>query len=271
MRMIRNLIAALMIMSVAVGCTTSAVTGRKQLKLVDEKKIVDNFAVEYSKLIADATSKGIIVNSSSTGKLVKKTGAKISIAVIKYLNENGMSDRIPLFAWEFNTVKESEVNAWCGPGGKILFYSGISTIASDENGIAAVMAHEISHAVAGHSAEGASNATAANAIMIGKQVADILTGGKTAVISNDVLAQGLGLGLLKYNRTQEYEADKLGMIFMAMAGYNPEEAIKMQERLAEVADGNKVPEYLSTHPAAANRIEKLKEYLPEAMKYYTKK
>ena len=271
MRMIRNLIAALMIMSVVVGCTSSAVTGRKQLKLVDEKKLVDEFAVEYTKLIADASSKGLIVNTTKTGKLVKKTGARISVAVIKYLNENGMADRVPLFAWEFNTVKEDEVNAWCGPGGKILFYSGISTIASDENGIAAVMAHEISHAVAGHSAEGASNATAANAIMIGKQVADILTGGKTAVISNDVLAQGLGLGLLKYNRTQEYEADRLGMIFMAMAGYNPEEAIKMQERLAEVNKGKSYPEYLSSHPAAANRIEKLKEYLPEAMKYYAKK
>ena len=271
MKIIRNLIAALMILSVVVGCTTTGVTGRKQLKLVDEKKLVDNFGMEYSKLIEDANSKGLIVNSSSTGKLVKKTGAKISVAVIKYLNENGMADRVPLFAWEFNTVKEDEVNAWCGPGGKILFYSGISTIASDENGIAAVMAHEVSHAIAGHSAEGASNATAANAFMIGKQVADILTGGKTGVINNDMLAQGIGLGLLKYNRTQEYEADRLGMIFMAMAGYNPEEAIKMQERLAGVADANKVPEYLSSHPTAANRIEKLKEYLPEAMKYYTKK
>ena len=270
MKLIRKLFLALMILSVVVGCTSSAITGRKQLKLVDEKKLVDEFAIEYKKLISEADSKGLIANSSKEGKLVKKTGEKISVAVIKYLNENGMSDRVPLFVWEFNTIKEDEVNAWCGPGGKILFYSGISKIANNEDAIAAVMAHEISHAVAGHSAEGASNATAASAIMIGKQVADILTGGKTAVISNDTLSQGLSLGLLKHSRTQEYEADRMGMIFMAMAGYNPVEAIKMQERLAELEKNKSYPEYLSSHPSSANRIEKLKEYLPEAMKYYNK-
>ncbi len=271
MKKIKIIVIAILLMFSISACTTAPITGRKKLDLVDENKLNEEFAVEYSKIISEASKKGLIVNDTKNGKLVSKVGGKITKAVTEYFNNNGMSNKAITYKWEYNLIKSDEQNAWCGPGGKIAFYTGIMPIAKDENGVAAIMAHEIGHAIAGHAAEGASNQTAAGVVLIGKQLADIFTGGATSVISNDTVANGLGLGLLKFNRTQEYEADKYGMIFMAMAGYNPEEAIKVQERLYETSKNQEnVPEFFSTHPNGENRIAKLREFLPEAMKYYKK-
>ena len=155
------------------------------------------------------------------------------------------------------------------PGGKIAFFTGIMPVLKTDAGVAFVMGHEIGHVIGGHHAEGKSNQMTAGVVMIGKGVVDVLTGGATEIINNDLLGQGLQIGLLKFNRTQEYEADKYGMIFMAMAGYNPEEAIKVQERMAAKGSGSRV-DFLSTHPSSDKRIQALKDFLPEAMKYYRK-
>ena len=185
------------------------------------------------------------------------------------MNENGMSNKVKNLNWEYNLIKSDEMNAFAMPGGKIAFYTGIMPVLGTDAGIAFVMGHEIGHVIGGHHAEGKSNQLTAGVVMLGKGVADVLTGGATEVINNDLVGQGLQIGLLKFNRTQEYEADKYGMIFMAMAGYNPEEAIKVQERMAEKGSGKR-NDFLSTHPSSDKRIKAMQDFLPEAMKYYRK-
>ena len=250
-----------------ISCSSAPITGRQQLKLVDDEKLASQYSGEYDQMIAQLKQQGLLANSTKDGIRVKNVGEKLATAVEKYLKENGQAKKVDYLNWEFNLIKSDEINAFALPGGKIAFYTGIMPIAKNDAGIAAIMGHEIGHVIAGHHAEGQSNQTAAGIILLGKQVADVVTGGATAVVSNDLVSQGLSLGLLKFNRTQEYEADRYGLIFMAMAGYNPEEAIEVWKRMAE-AGGSQGPEFLSTHPDTANRIKKLQEYLPEAMKYY---
>ena len=251
------------------SCTTAPLTGRKQLKLVNDESVVREAASAYRELINENASANMLANNTTDGRRLKEIGGKISRAVEKYMNENGMEKKVKNLNWEFNLIKSEEINAFAMPGGKIAFFTGIMPVLKTDAGIAFVMGHEIGHVIAGHGAEDRSHRIAAGAIVIGKGVADILTGGATEVINNDLVGQGIQLGLLKFSRTQEYEADKYGMIFMAMAGYNPEEAIKVQERMAAKGNGSGV-DFLSTHPSSDKRIQALKAFLPEAMKYYVK-
>ena len=229
---------------------------------IDEKQLKDIIAGVIKEIQNEKENCGC--NTERKSSFGQNTG--INDNKLK-LRENGQAQKVDYLNWEFNLIKSDDVNAFAMPGGKIAFYTGIMPIAKNDAGIAAIMGHEIGHVIAGHHAEGKSNETAAGIVMIGKQVADIVTGGATSVISNDLVGQGLSLGLLKFNRTQEYEADKYGMIFMAMAGYNPEEALAVWERMA-AGGSSGGPEILSTHPNTENRIKKMKEFLPEAMKYY---
>ena len=267
MKKFKLLLLTLISVFVLISCSSAPITGRQQLKFVDDEKLASESSAAYSEFIAQVKQQNLLANSTNDGKRVTAVGNKLAVAVEKYLRENGQAQKVDYLNWEFNLIKSDDVNAFAMPGGKIAFYTGIMPIAKNDAGIAAIMGHEIGHVIAGHHAEGKSNETAAGIVMIGKQVADIVTGGATSVISNDLVGQGLSLGLLKFNRTQEYEADRYGLIFMAMAGYNPEEAIEVWKRMAE-AGGSQGPEFLSTHPDTANRIKKLQEYLPEAMKYY---
>ena len=227
-----------------VSCTTAPLTGRKQLKLVSDDSLVAEF-------ISKLRSQNMIANDTPDGRRLAAIGRRISTSVEKFMNENGMSDKVKDLSWEFNLIKSEDINAFALPGGKIAFYTGIMPVLKTDAGVAFVMGHET------------------GMIMLGKEVADALTGGETSVVNNDLVGQGLSVGLLKFSRTQEYEADKYGMIFMAMAGYNPEEAIKAQERMMAMEKGRNV-EILSTHPSTEKRIEALKNFLPEVMKYYKK-
>ena len=158
-------------------------------------------------------------------------------------------------------IKSNEVNAFAMPGGKIAFYTGILPVLNTDSGIAFVMGHEIGHVIGGHHSEGASNQALAG-------VAASVTGLFAGNLVTSLVSEGLSIGLLKFNRTQEYEADKYGMIFMAMAGYNPADAITAQERMESI--GGRNIEILSTHPSGKNRVEAMRKFLPEAMKYYKK-
>ena len=264
----KKLILAVLTALFLLSCTSAPITDRKQLKFVDDAKLAQEYSAEYDQLIQELKSKNLLANSTADGKRVQNVGKKLSVAVEKYLNDNGYEDKINYLQWEFNLIKSDDVNAFALPGGKIAFYTGIMPIAKTDAGIAAIMGHEIGHVIAGHHAEGASQQQTAGLIMLGKEIADIATGGKTSIVSNDLVSQGLSLGLLKFNRTQEYEADKYGLIFMAMAGYDPKEAIEVWKRMQAASGGSTVPEFLSTHPDTTNRIKKLEEFLPEAMKYY---
>ncbi|NTW25124.1 MAG: M48 family metallopeptidase [Lentimicrobium sp.] len=201
--------------------------------------------------------------------MVKNVGARISAAVEKFLNENGMSKKADSFDWEFNLVESPDANAWCLPGGKVVVYTGILKYSKDESGLAVIMGHEIAHAVANHGGERMSQQLAVVAGGISLEIAMQEQPSQTRDIFN--LAYGLGstLGTLAYSRTHEYEADKLGMVFMAMAGYNPERALTFWENMAAIP-GVAPPELLSTHPNSENRIKAIREYIPKANNYFLK-
>lgn len=259
---IKNLLLIFLV-AFAVACTSTApITGRKQLKLVDDASLVQSSVASYNQLISQTKSQGMLANNTADGRRLAAIGKKIATAVESYMTQNGMQDRIQYLNWEFNLINSKDINAFAMPGGKIAFYTGILPVLKTDAGIAFVMGHEIGHVIGGHHAEGASNQQLAG---LASGLTNIFVGGLTSALVND----GLSLGLLKFNRTQEYEADKYGLIFMAMAGYNPEEGVKAEERMASIT-GSSGSDFTSTHPASEKRIQALKEFLPEAMKYYKK-
>ncbi len=265
MKKIYKLLTTLSISFILVSCISSApLTGRKQVKLVSDEALARKSSVEYSKFIEELKNKDLLINSTKNGRRLKVIGKKVSKAVEKYLSANGMSKRIQYLNWEFNLIKSEEINAFALPGGKIAFYDGIIPVLKTNSGIAFVMGHEIGHVIGGHHAEGASHQQIAG-------IASLLT--QVATENNLVrglVNDGLSIGLLKFNRTQEYEADKYGMIFMAMAGYNPSNAINAEKRMSDVSKNQSGSDFLSTHPSGYKRIQELKKFLPTAMKYYKK-
>ncbi|MBC7654860.1 MAG: M48 family metallopeptidase, partial [Oligoflexus sp.] len=198
----------------------------------------------------------------------KEIGAKIANAVSTFMNQNGYTDQISGYNWEFNLIESKEVNAWCMPGGKVAVYTGILPVTLTDAGLATVMGHEIAHAVAKHSNERYSNQ------MIAQGLGSILGGAVTkSQAGMNVFNQVFGIGaqagvLLPNSRKQESEADRLGLTFMAMAGYDPARAVDFWQRMSAQGNGQAPPEFLSTHPADATRIADIKKYLPEASKYY---
>jgi len=203
-------------------------------------------------------------------KLVKKVGEKIANAVTQFMKRKHLGKRIKDYQWEFNLVNENIPNAWCMPGGKVVVYAGILPYTRTEAGLAVVMGHEIAHAIARHGNERMSQSMILQ--MGGMALSSALDSKpqQTKAIFMGAYGVGTKVGLsLPFSRTHETEADKLGLVFMAMAGYNPEEAITFWERMSQ-SGGQKPPELLSTHPSDETRIKDLKEFLPEAMKYYNK-
>jgi predicted Zn-dependent protease len=200
--------------------------------------------------------------------MVRRVGERISVAVEKYLKDNGLGKNVASFDWTFNTVDDPTVNAWCMPGGRVVFYTGILPITKDEAGLAVVMGHEIAHAVARHGNERMSQGML---IMGTGLTLDILTAEQPET-SRALLLQSFGvgsaLGSLAFSRSHETEADRMGLIFMAMAGYDPREAPKFWERMSAMSGGAKPPEFLSTHPSDTRRIADLEAYMPKALKYY---
>lgn len=200
--------------------------------------------------------------------MVKRVGQRIQRAVEQYMAANGLQSELEGFAWEFNLIEDDQVNAWAMAGGKTAVYTGLLPVAQNETGLAVVMGHEIAHAIAKHGNERMSQALAQQ---FGGQTLSALAGNQPGTAQNLVMAvYGVGsqLGLLKYGRTQESEADRLGLIFMAMAGYNPEEAVPFWQRMEAKSGGQAPPEFLSTHPSAGTRQAALRQHMPEALKYY---
>lgn len=249
------------------SCSTVPLSGRSRISFVNESEMQTAAAQSYSALLKSPETK--ILNNADAQR-VKNIGQKIAAAVTQYMNANGYASQIQGFKWEFNLIDSKEVNAWCMPGGKVAVYSGILPVAKDDAGLATVMGHEIAHAIAQHSSERASKAAVAEGVggLLGAA-----TGNKSAVTQN-VISQVYGIGaqgfyLLPNSRTQELEADHLGLIFMSMAGYNPSNAVSFWQRMAAVSSGSQKPaEFLSTHPADATRIAQIQKDLPEAMKYF---
>lgn len=247
------------------GCAKVPLTGRRQLNLLPTSQMMEMSATEYSKFLSEHPP---LPPSDPRAQKVEKVGKRISAAVNEYLNSHGYKDLAKEFDWTFHTVQDETVNAWCMPGGRVVFYTGILPICQDEAGIAVVMGHEVSHAVARHGNERMSQ-------QIGIQAAgttlDILLQ-KEPQLTHDLLLQsygiGTGLGVLAFSRQDESEADQMGLVFMAMAGYDPRVAPEFWKRMAAQGGGSKPPEFLSTHPADATRIKDIEAYMPQALKYY---
>lgn len=248
-------------------CSKVPLTGRKQLKLLPTSQM-QTMSFEQYKKVKEQTPP--LPDSDPRVQMVKSVGAKISAAVTRYLSSHGYKDRIKEFEWEFNVVDEPTVNAWCMPGGKVMFYTGILDICAGEEGVATVMGHEIAHAVARHGNERMSQQMAVQGVGVGLSV---LMSEQPETAQNLFLtAVGAGstVGLLKFSRMNESEADQMGLVFMAMAGYEPGVAADFWKRMAANKGGNAPPEFLSTHPSDERRIADIEAYLPEARKYLNK-
>jgi predicted Zn-dependent protease len=264
---IKPLIAVIALIFVNQACSVVPVTGRKQLNLLPESEMISMSLTSYT----DFIKKNPVSADNNSTAMVKQVGTDIAAAVTKYFADNNLSSRLEGYKWEFNLVKnDSTPNAWCMPGGKVVVYSGILPYTRDNNGLAVVLSHEIAHAVARHGNERMSQEMLAQFGGIALSEALKQKPAETQSIFNAAYGVGTQVGvLLPFSREHELEADKLGLIFMAMAGYDPQTAISFWERMSTIG-GNKPPEFMSTHPSDEKRISKIREAMPEVMKYYKK-
>jgi predicted Zn-dependent protease len=265
--MIKRLIIFSFLGLLLYACAKVAVTGRQQLSLVSNADIIPMANQQYDSVIKHAR----LSNNQQQTAMVKNVGAKIQRAVGQYMAENNASSELEGFQWEFNLIDDPKtVNAWCMPGGKVAFYTGIMPICQGEAGVAVVMGHEIAHAIANHARERMSQGMVANGLL-GTLGAAF---GQNPTLTKQIFFRAVGVGaqvgMLKFSRQHESEADKIGLIFMAMAGYDPHEAPRFWERMSSQSSGAEPPEWLSTHPSHGSRIKDLNEAIPEAMKYYRK-
>lgn len=254
-----------LVAAAVLACTSVAVTGRKQLALVSNAEILPMAAQQYQEVI----KQGPLSSNAEQTQMIRRVGQRIQKAVEQYMAEKNLSDQLDGFAWEFNLIDDPKtVNAWCMPGGKVAFYTGILPICKDELGVAVVMGHEVAHAIANHGRERMSQQMMAQ---FGLGTLSALMGQNPGA-GKDLLLQAVGigtnLGILKFSRQHESEADYMGLIFMSLAGYDPREAPKFWERMTEMSGGQQPPEFLSTHPSHETRVSDLNKWMPEALKYY---
>jgi predicted Zn-dependent protease len=264
--MIKKLLTLISLIFIA-GCATVPVTGRRQLDLVSSSEINTMSASQYQEVL----KKGPLSTNQEQVAMIKRVGAKIQKAVEQYMAEKGASDQLAGFAWEFNLIQDDKtVNAWCMPGGKVAFYTAILPICKDETGVAVVMGHEVAHAIANHGRERMSQGLLQQFGLstLGSAMGQNPTA--TKQIFMEAVGMGANLGMLKFSRTHESEADHIGLIFMAMAGYDPQQAPKFWERMTSGSNGQKPPEFMSTHPSDETRIKDLNGWMPEALGVYKK-
>ncbi len=251
---------------IAIACSVVPFSNRKRFNIVPDDMMLSMSFTNYSQFLSQNPP---LPASNSNAKMVKDIGNKLASAVSNYMSQKGMSSEIKDFKWEFNLVSNNEVNAWCMPGGKVVVYTGILPLTKDADGLAVVMGHEIAHAVAKHGSERMSQQLL---VELGGMTLSAAMEKKPETTKNIFLtAYGVGstLGILAYSREHEYEADKLGLFFMAMAGYDPNKAISFWERMSQQGNSGGF-EFLKTHPSDANRIAEMRKIMPEAMKYYKK-
>ncbi len=246
-------------------CATVPVTGRKQLNIIPGSTMLSMSFEQYDQVLK---SSELSQNKQQT-QMVKQVGARIQQAVEQYFTEKNMTAELKNYAWEFNLVEGEEANAWCMPGGKVVVYTGILDITQDETGLAVVMGHEIAHAIAGHGNERMSQGLLTDLGGMALMVALEEQPEQTKQLWMTAFGAGAQYGvLLPYSRLHESEADQLGLIFMAMAGYDPNKAVDFWQRMSAMKEGQSPPEFMSTHPSDETRIKKIKAAIPEAMKYY---
>jgi predicted Zn-dependent protease len=258
-------LSPVIILMLVIACQSVPITGRQQLNLVPSGTVLSMSNSEYGEFLA----KNKVITNTPEAQMVRRVGQNIQHSVERFFVQNNLSERLNGYHWEFNLVEGKSINAWCMPGGKVVVYTGILPVAKDDAGLAVVVGHEIAHAVAQHGDERMSQALLAQ--MGGVALATALS--TKPKETNQLFMSAYGIGtqvavLMPYSRLQESEADRLGLIFMAMAGYDPRAAVDFWKRMAAKKEGTSLPEFLSTHPADETRIRNLEKLIPEAMQYY---
>ena len=265
--MLKKIISAFVLSAFLIACTRNALSGKKQLTLLPESELQTMATGEYQKFLD--SSKVVGNTSNKDVQMVRRVGQRITKAVNDYYSEKGMTDKLAGFNWEYNLVDDKQVNAWCMPGGKIVVYTGILPITQNEAALAAVMGHEVSHALLQHGNQRMSQGLLASVGQVALAVAVANKPEETQNLFLSAYGVGATVGvMLPFSRKHELEADQYGLIWTAMAGYNPQEAINLWERMEKAGNGQKPPEFLSTHPSEGRRIDQLKKFMPEALKYY---
>ncbi|RHJ84353.1 M48 family metallopeptidase [Parabacteroides sp. AM08-6] len=256
-------VAMLLLLS---SCGSVPLTGRKQMLIVSDQEVLSSSLTQYSDYIKSAQKSA----DKAKTEMVVRVGKRIAAATEEYLKANGMESEVKSFSWEFNLVKDPQVNAFCMPGGKIVVYEGLLPLVASDDELAVVVGHEVAHAVAKHSNERMSQQLMAQygAAIVGQALSN-----KSAAVQqvgNTVYGLGAQYGvMLPFSRKHESEADYMGLVFMAMAGYNPEVAVNFWQKMSAGKEGS-TPEFMSTHPSDATRINDIKQYLPEVEKYRKK-
>ncbi len=245
------------------ACKKVPVTGRSQLNIVGDDAI-NNMAEQQYNMVLDQSR---VITNTQNAEMVEVVGERIENAVVRFMKANGAYNMISDWEWEFHLIDEGVANAWCMPGGKVAFYTGILPITEDDAGMAVVMGHEIAHAIARHGAERMSQQMGVQILGLAGAIAASGTDYQTQQTFNQAFGIGSQLGMLAFSRKHESEADRMGLIFMAMAGYDPREAVEFWKRMSQQA-GQKPPEFLSTHPSDQTRIADLETHMEEALRYY---
>ena len=269
MKQIRILLVGVAVLLLASCGTTNTVpiTGRQQSLMVSDGEVLSLSTQQYQEYMKTAK----LSTDATKTAMVKRVGQNLANAVVNYLNSNGLSNEVQNYKWTFNLVQDKQVNAWCMPGGLIVVYEGLLPVTQDESSLAIVLGHEIAHAVARHSAEQMSTQMKQQQyLQIGSAVAGMLGVGSNATSTiSAIVANGFNFKNLSYSRSHESEADHMGLIFAAMAGYDPQAAVTFWQRMA-AASTSQTSEFLSDHPSDATRIKQIQGWLPEAQQYYRK-
>lgn len=248
------------------GCALNLVTGRKQLSLVNESDLRLMAVSQYDTFLKENK---VLNPGSRDAAMVDRIGARIASSITKFYNTREKMSVLEGYSWEFNTIDDDKViNAWCMPGGKVVVYTGLLPVTQNETALAIVIGHEIAHSIAKHGNERMSQALVQQMGGMALEVALAQKPQETQDLFMATYGIGSQLGaMLPWSRQQETEADQYGLIFSAMAGYDPREAIPFWKRMSEAAGGSP-PEFLSTHPSDETRLRKLNQFIPEALKYY---
>lgn len=265
--MVRLILSCFIVSSIAVACSQNALSGKSQFTLLPESQLQEMANQQYVQFLSQSKVVGKTANRDAD--MVQRVGRRITTAVTRYYQEQGNADKLQGYNWEYNLVDDPAVNAWCMPGGKIVVYTGLLPITQNEAALAVVMGHEVCHALLQHGNQRMSTEMGAQAVSAGLSVALANKPAETQNLFLSAFGLGAQVGvLLPFSRNQELEADKYGLIMAAEAGYNPQEAIALWQRMEAQSNGQKPPEFLSTHPSEGNRIKQLQQLMPEALKHY---
>lgn len=255
----KNNIVTLGIIALFLSCTTNPFTGNKTLALVPNSQLFPTAFAQYDQFLTENN----VITGTADAEMIKRVGQRIAVAAERWLNANGHQGYLEDYKWEYNLVNDKTVNAWCMPGGKIVFYTGILPIAQNETGVAAIMGHEVAHALANH---GQQRMSAGMLQQLGAVAGNVaIKDAQTRDIFNQAYGIGSTVGvMLPFSRSHESQSDEIGLYLMAIAGYNPDEGAELWKRMKANSGGQAPPEFLSTHPSNDTRIANLQAWAPKA-------